>query len=521
MRKLNELRRKLNECKKLLESEQLLKSSFNEIIAPSMEFLQTIHDSVQEGKLDPPPLTDEVNMQKVLNTSEKDLSKLDGTLNENFYRKQEKGLPLQESENRTYKKLVLDFVKETRSTDFNDWQEWAAKQPEKEKAQTLSIWYFKDLIKGVPTIPVASPTAVQKQEDYKISDNLRSIIDVCHADLAFTETAETTVSDKYDTIDLLLRRVVRGKSSKRYYILAGDAGIGKTYIVSKILKEEGKKDINEITYTGSIGRSVTAISQFLWEHRNDDILVLDDCDTFLRKDGNPDVINILKGCMEPGTGHKVGIPTNIADRITRNLKGYLKESTLSEKARRLFLESEDFDDEDLEGDVEDILSDEELPASEKVPTSWEFNAKMIIVSNLHESQINEALWSRCDHYDLHLTQEEYLVRLAMIIDNMDIGQKSKICTEEEATEAKALVLAIMQGIIEAGNHGIQFFGKTIRLTDHLEFRIVKDLANTWLAMLERELETHPEEDREVAKKNILPKWVRVAVIPRMSMSKAL
>ena len=180
-------------------------------------------------------------------------------------------------------------------------------------------------------------------------------------------------------------------------------------------------------------------------------------------------------------------------------------------------ENDDWEDDALSAEELDKILDTE----NAVPTSWTFNARMIIISNLHESQIEEPLWSRCDHFDLHLTQEEYLIRLAMILDGMDVGQKDGLCTEEEAQEAKALVLSVMQSVIEAGNHGVKFFGKYIQLTDHLEFRIVKDLVNVWLAMLERELENHPEISRDDAKKNIMQKWVRVGVIPRMSARKVL
>lgn len=587
-----------------MESKQkLIETTFSDLIKPSMDLLNQVHIAVQAGNLDLPPLdADAVDISKMCDTSEKDLDRDDGTLQESV---QKESLQEASSNERTYLQMILDFAAEGNANDYSVWKSWASQQPDAEKAAKVTSSFFRRTYdsyvtdKPVAATGAAEPANVQPNKDYQMSDNLKNLLSITKADADYVETPASTVADKYETIDLLLRRVVRGKSSKRYYLLAGDAGIGKTYTVAKILEEEGKADIDSITYTGSIGRSVTAIAQFLWEHRDDDILVLDDCDSFLRKDGNPDVINILKGCMEPGTGHKVGIPTNIAAKITRLANKAKNESKVSDKVKAL-LEGEvnydivdavrlcwpriseaaksiiadwyatevgasDYsltdlasyvkdnflriinnyaiDKSELEVVVDELISfryfsaddlpnvenlddeivDEPIEAGtldtvEVVPTSWVFNAKLIIISNLHEKQINEALWSRCDHFDLHLTQEEYLVRLAMIIDGMDIGQKAGICTDQEAKEAKALVLSVMQAVIEAGNNGVRLFGKYVKLSEHLEFRMVKDLANTWIAMLERDQELHPEKDIEQSKTDILERWMRISVIPRLSYS---
>lgn len=513
---------KLNTCSNLLAEKKLKEATFEDIIKPSLDLLKHVHAAMERGDLDLPPLVDDkLDISKILDTSEKDLNTTDGTLTEAAKEKTQKAL---QEKDRSYTQIVQDYITQGGTGNYEEWRAWIETQPDAAKARVLNRTNFRKNYELLAPSG-ASQTAPTETTDenpapvYEPSESLKSLLSLCRADEDFVETAEVTVADKYDTIELLLRRVVRGKASKRYYILAGDAGIGKTYTVAKILKEEGKADdIDKITYTGSIGRSVTSIATFLWLHRNDEILVLDDCDSFLRKGGNPDVVNILKGCMEAGTGYKVGISANIAARITKDLGLNKKESVVSDKVKAL-LEAEGDDWEDNEISAEEL--DKILDTENAVPTSWTFNARMIIISNLHESQIEEPLWSRCDHFDLHLTQEEYLIRLAMILDGMDVGQKDGLCTEEEAQEAKALVLSVMQSVIEAGNHGVKFFGKYIQLTDHLEFRIVKDLVNVWLAMLERELENHPEISRDDAKKNIMQKWVRVGVIPRMSARKVL
>lgn len=642
-RTIKDLKKTLKECRKALNEKNFETFSFKNLITPFINLLNQIHTAKENKELDLPPLKDdEVNIDKVLTTSEKDLNP-DGSFTESYYKRTNSILL---TEDRTRKEILKDFIKQGGQKSLRSWREYldSGKISNEDKKRVASIgpnfYMIYDAAKteleseGIDitssdtesnsSTPTIDPT-------YVPTENLQNLVDITQAAGDIQESAVTTVTDKYDTIELLLRRVIRGKSTKRYYLLAGDAGIGKTYEVEKLLKEEGLED-KVPTCTGSIGRSPTSMAIFLWTHKDNDLVILDDCDSFLRKGGNPDVVNILKGCMEAGTHYRVGIPQNIANLATKQLqkanestskvsdkvKALLEEdkkpfsysgynSDMSEEIKRyiedrignwkdnaresgnsnpdmswtklfkkqakaylLKAESEDpgtvyfinhYDDSDDEtssldipgtdwnDDLMDTVNediDEMMPPYEgsdsdeddwdednendnwedveednKIPTSWTFNARLIILSNLHESQIEEALWSRCDHYDLHLTQEEYLVRLGMILDNMDVGQKEGLCTEEEATEAKALTLSVMSAVIEAGNHGVQLYGKYIKLTNHLEFRIVKDLCNMWLALLDRELELHPNEDRDEAKKKIINKWIRIGVIPRLSVSTKL
>lgn len=513
---IRKLKKTLKECKLALNEKKLKESSFKDLIQPFIDLLNQVHNAKNSGELDLPPVDDDkINIKSILSTKEDDLS-ADGSLKESFYKKHNTIL---KEEGKTYQDLVNIYKSQGGAEDYNDWKAWLLNQNEADRAKGEILNKYNFLARYAKATAVNSDISIEpvRKPDYKPSEELQNLIDITDAGEEFTETALTTVTDKYETIELLLRRVVRGKSTKRYYLLAGDPGIGKTYIVDKILKEEGKADTP--ICTGSIGRSPTSIAAFLWQYKDADLVILDDCDSFLRKNSNPDVTNILKGCMEAGTGYKVGIPMAIALRVSK----MLNENTYkNDKIRALLENEEDVEDEEeldlvdnsdsTEGENEDYVS---------IPTNWTFNAKLIILSNLHESQIEEALWSRCDHFDLHLTQEEYLIRLAMIIDNMDVGQSSGNFTEEEAKEAKALTLSVMRAVIEAGNNGVKLFGKYIRLTNHLEFRVVKDLCNMWSAMLDQELEANPDESRDDAKKAILKKWVRVGVIPRLSVSTKL
>ena len=499
-------------CKSLLNEKKLQESDFKSIIQPGLDMLNAIQKAQQSG-LDLPPLDDseDIQISKILNTSEEQLN-LDGTKNESYYRTHSR---LLNEDMRKPRDLLRDYVMQGGTDSWDEWSMWIARQPEAERGKRLPKGWFKSTIAGMNT----STGSVQNAEPYKPSEELQNLLDVTGAgDQNYVASALETVTDKYNTIDLILRRVVCGTNPRRYYLLAGDAGIGKTYIVNQILKEEGKLD-STVSLTGSIGKSTTNIALFLWQYRDAELLILDDCDAFLRKGGNDEVLGILKGAMEPGTKYHVHIPQTMAGRVTNALKGVKLESQNKTGIQKLFEDESDIED-DIKA-IEDVLeTDNEDTPDEIVPTDWTFNARLIIISNLHESQVDPALWSRCDHFDLHLTQEEYLIRLGMIIDHMDCGQDEGFFTDEEVREAKALLMSVLKPVIEAGNHGVKMFGRSFQLKQSLEFRLVKDLVIMYIAMVQDQLRLHPDKDINVIKKDVIKPWVRIGVIPRVSVQRA-
>ena len=523
MKKINngtktQLLESYKKCRTLLHEKRLNESTFAELISGAKADLAAIHDAVESGLLaNVAPLDDdeELNIQQVLDTSEADLN-ADGTKNESYYKKHSR---LLQERNRSHKQRIADYIAQGGTKDFSQYQDWLATQPDFEEGRNLPrSWFlnnYDDIAESEKSTPGAAP--VINDPTYVPSKELTDFIDFVDAGDDFVETAIETVADKYDTIDLILRRVVRGKNPKRYYILAGDAGIGKTYTVQKILEEEGKSGTVE-TVTGTIGKSPTTIATFLWKYRDAELVVLDDCDAFLKKGGNDEVLGILKGAMEAGTKYHVHITDSLAKRVSKAVS--TKDESTNQSVLKKLFEGEDLEDEDLElDDDDDVLDDDAVLDTEDddhVPTDWTFNARLVIISNLHEAQVDDALWSRCDHFDLHLTQEEYMVRLGMIIDGMDCGQKDGLFAEDAVADAKALLYRTMKLIIEAGNHGVKMYGRTVTLKQSLEFRLVKDLVAMYLAMVERQQELHPELDLDTIKKGVVKKWTRIGVVPRLS-----
>lgn len=347
----------------------------------------------------------------------------------------------------------------------------------------------------------------------EVSEGLKKLIDACKSAEGYVETAADTVASKYKMIGMKLKRVILGKSLKNYYLLMGDAGIGKSYIVKDCLKKCGLDPKSVPIFKGDIGASRSDVAKFFWKFKDEDLVILDDCDTILQSK-NPAVQNMLKGAMDPD-GHTVTISPTILKELTKSLE---QEAVQKKHPNDKLFEAKDLDDEDNEWDEEDGeegdggegLLDTDVPTDQ-----WEFNARVVFVSNLDESQVVKAILSRVDYYCLHLTQEEYLIRLGMIIKDMDVNSPNSGWTDEEVTDAKAEAVAMMANAIEAANKGVALCGKKVRLTHALEFRIVRDLVEGWLMLEDDYMEEHPGTTRDEAGDAIIPEFVRTILLPKL------
>ena len=88
----------------------------------------------------------------------------------------------------------------------------------------------------------------------------------------------------------------------------------------------------------------------------------------------------------------------------------------------LLYESEDDDEwEEMSEDDAEIAAqfaelDNEDP--EGIPPKWRFASRLIMISNLKKTDLNDAVLSRTLSYELRLTQEEFMARLAQILPHM-------------------------------------------------------------------------------------------------------
>jgi hypothetical protein len=146
-------------------------------------------------------------------------------------------------------------------------------------------------------------------------------------------------------------------------IITGEGGLGKTFTVMKEIK---KRDlVEEFDFTVIKGYSTPrGLYRTLYEN-SDKLIVFDDCDEVLK---DPTAKNLLKGALDSYDERKISWITN-----------------------------------------------KELP---DLPSDFEFNGRIIFISNLAPEKIEQAILSRSMSIDLSMTPQVKIERMRNILDKI-------------------------------------------------------------------------------------------------------
>ncbi len=182
-------------------------------------------------------------------------------------------------------------------------------------------------------------------------------------------------------------------------VITGEGGLGKTYTVTKTLEANGYKDISDLAEF-QVGQVVntrkcfTMVKGFstakglyrtLFEN-NKSVIVFDDCDAVLK---DPVALNLLKGALDS-------------------------------YGKRIISWNADMRDEDL-------------------PRSFNFEGRVIFISNMDQDRIDQAIRSRSMMIDLSMTLDQK-------IDRMEFIAKSAEFLPEYDAKVKTDALALIREI---------------------------------------------------------------------------
>lgn len=130
-----------------------------------------------------------------------------------------------------------------------------------------------------------------------------------HPDLESTSTFESQpesesdisarIKDTYESMNELVKAVA--SNTVNSLVVAGGAGLGKSYTVNKVLQEINGGDYGYVFHRGYL--RATHLFRLLWENRNPgQVIVLDDCDIW----HDETALNILKAALELKPVRKIG-----------------------------------------------------------------------------------------------------------------------------------------------------------------------------------------------------------------------
>ena len=118
--------------------------------------------------------------------------------------------------------------------------------------------------------PEADKALFEHLQNEAISNYMKEMDALQHEEMAKLKTGETPVIDGYYwVIDQFVRIIGTGHTN--CLILSGKAGMGKTFRVIRVLSKDGI----EFQYNAGC-KSPLALYKYLYEHRNDELIIMDD-----------------------------------------------------------------------------------------------------------------------------------------------------------------------------------------------------------------------------------------------------
>lgn len=204
--------------------------------------------------------------------------------------------------------------------------------------------------------------------------------------LSFSEvTVKRDPEVMFNNLRNLTKMVAKGYQPS--LVVTGMAGMGKTHIVKETLENAGL--VESVDFVHFKGRA-TAAGLYITLYENlDKIVILDDCDSVFKDE---DAVNILKGALD--------------SYDTRNIS---------------YITSRELKDSYLN----------------PVPRSFEFLGKVIFISNIPQSKIDEAIKSRSFIQDISMSTDQCFVRMEQLL--MKIEPKIKM-------DHKLKALSIMKNL---------------------------------------------------------------------------
>jgi hypothetical protein len=186
--------------------------------------------------------------------------------------------------------------------------------------------------------------------------------------------------EMFGNLERLTKMVGRGIQPS--LVITGMAGVGKTHLVKTTLADMGLRESNEFVHFK--GRA-TAAGLFITLYQNSDkVVILDDCDSVFKDD---DAVNILKAALDSYDTRKI--------------------SYISSKQ----------------------LKDE---FGEPIPAHFEFTGRIIFISNINQSKLDEAIRSRSFVSDISMNTTQMFQRMEQLMPTMET--KIPLAAKQQALE---------------------------------------------------------------------------------------
>jgi adenylate kinase family enzyme len=409
-----------------------------------------------------------------------------------------------------------------------------------------------------------------------VPDDLRASFEE-DDDVEITSDSQSA-KDIFDEMNAYVSSIMQKRSTKPHLIINGAPGVGKTTEIEKHAKDYLLPDWELISESGTIGNSMTAFVPFMYKYSQNKIIILDDINTIFRTNYRDPVLNFMMAVLDKkaATTKPVKVDKSQLSRYSKQLeesieisidRNKLKEGILSIKAdnntiynehislqesQELYhiitppkekikknkygylkeVNNKDFMDDILDED-EDEVDVDDYSASQyenfdeptfdptQVPEKFSFNSRIIMITNVKMTDINQAFRDRCLVFFIELSVDQYIERLETVLpeilkDDMDISP-------EIITWAKQYTYNALVSSLRAFKHnysipyksGGQQLAVTVEVNRDLTFRLYEELVQKWIVFATKRLGNNikNKDTREDMSKKLVKPFVILYVIP--------
>lgn len=194
------------------------------------------------------------------------------------------------------------------------------------------------------------------------------------------------------------KKLIKGETSKKLLMIAGDPGLGKTFEVEDLLNQKVGLGNYE-----TIGGKITPLELYknLWKH-NGKILVLDDIDDIF---DNTTSVNILKKATDSKPERWVDYASGVLSNEEDEVDGMIDE-----------LENEDEEDGESIDEEEERLAkklkkQKKKKDADKTPKKFLYTGRVIIITNRYFNQLPGSLLSRALRTEVNFSPEQSIQRI--------------------------------------------------------------------------------------------------------------
>ena len=210
------------------------------------------------------------------------------------------------------------------------------------------------------------------------------------SDAVVAQESRFSINERFGFVSDMVTMLANGAQAS--VVVTGPGGLGKSFTVNQTLTSNGFKDVSTLDdfAVGTVIKSNKAfrvikgystpkgLYRTLYENR-DGVIVFDDCDSVLK---DPVSLNLLKGALDS-------------------------------YSRRIISWRADIKDEDL-------------------PTTFEFKGRIVFISNLASTQIDQAIITRSMAVDLSMTRKQKIERMRHLLDSGEFMPEFDKATKNDA-----------------------------------------------------------------------------------------